>query len=545
MKKKYIASFFIVVLSASCSIGQQSKDPASYEAQAASVQRALDMPVYPQKAKNIILFVGDGMGVSTITAARILDGQIRGETGEENVLSFEQLDHLALSKTYNSNSQVPDSAGTMTAMVTGHKTKQGIISYSQEVVRGDHTSTKDFGGDAKPLKTILQSFEEMGKSSGLVTTSRITHATPASCYAHSADRNWENDRDIKQRNKEAYSAGVKDIALQLIEMPYGDGVDVALGGGRRSFLPSDITDPEDEGTQGVRLDGRNLINEWVNKKDAIYVWNKQQFDDIDTVRTKKLLGLFERSHMQYEHDRTSSGQPSEPSLAEMTVTAIRILRNNPNGFFLNVEGGRIDHGHHAGNAYRALIDTIAFADAVAAALKELSEEEKKNTLIIVTADHSHTLTIGGYSVRGNPILGKALYNDAAGNPKKEIERDMLGLPFTALAYANGGGYTGPMINVENLEILNGGQKYRKEFGGPLSSSSGKYEYIKVPHPGRPDLTKVDTTDPDYIQEALIPLTSETHAGEDVPIFAQGPGAYLFRGVREQNYIFHVMETISE
>jgi len=86
MKKKYIASFFIVVLSASCSIGQQSKDPASYEAQAASVQRALDMPVYPKKAKNIILFVGDGMGVSTITAARILDGQIRGETGEENVL---------------------------------------------------------------------------------------------------------------------------------------------------------------------------------------------------------------------------------------------------------------------------------------------------------------------------------------------------------------------------------------------------------------------------------------------------------------------------
>lgn len=523
----------------------QEDDPASYEIQEAEVLAALDAPVYPKKARNIILFVGDGMGISTITAARILGGQLQGRTGEENVLSFEELDYVALSKTYNSNAQGPDSAGTMTAMVTGYKTKQGVISYSKDVVRGDHTSLKGYGGQAKPLKTILHLFEEKGKATGIVTTTRITHATPASCYAHSADRNWEDDKDIKQDSEAAYKAGVKDIALQLIEMPVGDGIEVALGGGRRSFLSKYTADPEDEGKNGERLDGRDLTKEWLKMDGSKYVWNKEQFDAIDHQNTRRLLGLFERSHMQYEHDRISGGQPTEPSLAEMAVKAIRILRKNPNGFFLNVEGGRIDHGHHAGNAYRALTDTIAFADSVEAVMNELSEEEKRNTLLIVTADHSHVFTIGGYSVRGNPILGKTLYNDANGNPKKQHELDLLGYPFTTLAYANGGGYTGPMVRVEKMEVIAGGQTYYSEYEGPLTYSEDDYKYIDVARPGRPNLNEIDTTDPDYIQEALIPLASETHAGEDVAIFAQGPGAQLFRGVREQNYIFHVMKLVSQ
>jgi alkaline phosphatase len=194
----------------------------------------------------------------------------------------------------------------------------------------------------------------------------------------------------------------------------------------------------------------------------------------------------------------------------MTETALRILSKNKRGFYLLVEGGRIDHGHHAGNAYRALTDTIALSEAVAKA-RELTSD--KDTLIIVTADHSHTLTIGGYPSRGNPILGKV---DGA--------KDQLGLPYTTLSYANGPGWTGA--------------RSRRELSSEERGEPAEY----VGDAPRPDLRNVDTTAPGYLQEATVPLGSETHGGEDVAIYGQGPGAYLLRGTLEQNAIYHVMAT---
>jgi alkaline phosphatase len=164
-----------------------------------------------------------------------------------------------------------------------------------------------------------------------------------------------------------------------------------------------------------------------------------------------------------------------------------------------VEGGRIDHGHHLGNAYRALTDTIALSDAVRVALEKT---DTKDTLIVVTADHSHTLTISGYPMRGNPILGKVVGRSRKKEGVNEIAGDAKGKPYTTLSYANGPGYVGTRR--------------------------------------RPDLSKVDTEDPEYLQEATVPMRSETHAGEDVPIFAGGPRSALFHGVREQNYIYHAM-----
>lgn len=466
-----------------------------------------------KRAKNVIFFVGDGMGISTITAARILEGQLRSQPGEENLLSFEKLPFVALSKTYSVNQQTPDSAPTMTAMVTGVKTEDGILSVDQDVVRGDYRTVA-----GNELKTILEQAEERGLATGIVTTARLTHATPAATYAHSPERNWESDAELPA---DAKAAGFPDIARQLIEFPYGNGLEVALGGGRRYFLPNTAADPEAAGKKGGRKDGRDLTKEWTTRyPDSAYIWNQAQFDAIDPATTRHLLGLFNYSHMEYEHDRAND-VAGEPSLAQMTEKAIDLLARNRKGYFLMVEAGRIDHGHHAGNAHRALTDTIALSNAVKAAL---SKVDLSDTLVVISADHSHTMTIAGYPTRGNPILGKVVGNDKQGNPATGFSKDMLGLPYTTITYANGPGYTGAS------DAQPEGSKRYPHFPKTYAGITR----------GRPDLTAVDTKDPNYLQEATVPLSSETHSGEDVAIYAGGPGSQWFHGVREQNFIYHVM-----
>ncbi len=458
-----------------------------FEEGRAAVERNLALrPAVGATAKNVILFVGDGMGVSTVTAARILEGQLRGETGEENELFFETFPNLALAKTYNTDAQVPDSAGTMTAMVTGVKTRAGLISVSDAALRGDCASQQGAG-----LPTFLEIAEMRGLATGVVSTARLTHATPAANYAHIMERNFESDADAAGLSD---PGDCVDIARQLIEftdnVEGSDGLEVALGGGRGAFLPNfEGADPED-GEAGNRLDGRDLAGEWVERHDdAAYVWNAEQFAAVDPDNVSHLLGLFELSHMEYELDRENDAG-GEPSLSEMTAKAIGILSNNPNGYYLNVEAGRIDHAHHATSPRRALVDTIEFARAVQTAYEMVDLSE---TLIIVTADHSHVFTVAGYPGRGNPILGVV----AGGDGEPDLADD--GMPYTTLGYING------------------------------------------PNPGRDeDLSHVDTTHESFRSQTLVPLGSETHAGEDVAVYAVGPGSDLVRGVIEQNVIFHIM-----
>ncbi|MGZ5018706.1 MAG: alkaline phosphatase, partial [Methylobacter sp.] len=187
-----------------------------------------DMAVL-RKAKNVILFIGDGMGVSTVTAARILEGQIDGRDGEFNRLAFERFNNIAHSVTASANQQTSDSAPTATAMVAGIKANDGAISVDQTILRSEKSADVTA---AKSVKTILERAEELGMSTGVVTTARFTHATPAVNYAHIADRDWEADSNLPA------GATVKDIARQLLEFPYGDGLEVALGGGRSYFMPN-------------------------------------------------------------------------------------------------------------------------------------------------------------------------------------------------------------------------------------------------------------------------------------------------------------------
>jgi alkaline phosphatase len=203
--------------------------------------------------------------------------------------------------------------------------------------------------------------------------------------------------------------------------------------------------------------------------------------------------------MEYELDRAED-PAGEPSISEMTRAAITRLSQDPDGFVLLVEGGRIDHAHHAGNAARALEEADQFDQAIKTALEMTNPDD---TLIIVTADHSHTLTISGYAKRGNPILGLSSMS-MDGTPSKALD----GKPYTTLGYMNG--------------------------PGACTATEDGFDC------SRKDLTGVDTTDKDFLQQSLYPMWSETHGGDDVAIFASGPGSELISGVMEQNEIFQVM-----
>ncbi len=481
----------------------------------AGAAQAAERGAMTGKAKNIILFVGDGMSLTTVAAARILEGQRLGQPGEEHALSWEAFPYTAFSKTYNTDTQTPDSAGTMTAMATGVKTRSGVLSIGQQAKRGDCP-----GALASPLLTLWELAEHAGLATGVVTTTRVTHATPAATFAHSPDRNWENDAEMLGL---ANAAECRDIARQLIETPYGDGAEVLMGGGRGGFFPVTQADPEYADQTGLRLDERDLVAEWKRRRsNGVYVWNKAQFEAAPV--DAPLLGLFESTHMRFEHDRPKD-IAGEPSLGEMTRAAIARLQHASSrvgkGFVLLVEAGRIDHAHHSGNAHRALTDTIALSEAVAAATAMTSADD---TLILVTADHSHVMTFAGYPVRGNAILGKVKGSSGEGSNPSGFATDATGMTYSTLSYANGPGYVGATDQASE-----GPKTFPQEISGFQPAKNG-----------RPNLAEVDTEHPDYMQEAMIPLGNETHGGDDVGIWARGPGASAVRGSLEQNAIYHIL-----
>ncbi|KAL3862364.1 hypothetical protein ACJMK2_008335 [Sinanodonta woodiana] len=467
-------------------IPSEEKDPEFWKTKAkVELKRMLGRRDINNVAKNVIMFLGDGMGASTVTAARIYKGQLSGQPGEETVLTFEDFPNQGLAKTYNVDRQTPDSAATATAYLCGVKANFRTLGLDPSVPQKDCIAQK-----GKEVTSILDWSKAQGKSVGIVTTSRITHASPAALYAHSAHRSWEGDIAM-----EGVDGGCKDIAYQLI---YDNAdIQVILGGGRRYFMLNNQTDPETGkiDMECQRGDGHDLIKAWSEDKEArnkthSYVWNKQQFDNVDPKSTDYLFGLFEPSHMHYELERDKSGI-GEPSIAEMTQKAIQILQKNEKGFFLFVEGGNIDAAHHKSLAKKALDEVVAMDAAVQMAMKMTNEMD---TLMVVTADHSHVFNIAGYPYRGNNILGIV-------DPMPIDRRPEDGLPYTTLIYGNG-----PNYNYNN----------------------------------RTNLTGVDTTNKEFVFPSAVPFDSETHGAEDVAIYARGPMAHLFQRTHEQNYIPHVM-----
>ncbi len=420
------------------------------------------------EAKNVILMIGDGMSIGTITASRIYAGQLEGKKGEEHRLYMENLPHVAISKTYSADMQTVDSAAAATAIMTGQKTNNGVLGVSDKVALNNCQSAL-----RNELSTIFEIAAEEGLSVGVVTTTRLTHATPAATYAHSANRNWES---IANMPKSALNEGCIDIARQLIEFDYGSGIQVALGGGKSKFTLKQ--------SGGERTD-EDLILSWQKRyPNGTFVENKKALLEVDAASTDRLFGLFSDSHMPYVLDK--SEMQNVPSLAEMTQKAIAVLSKNPRGYILMVEGGRIDHAHHANLAKKALAETVEFDNAIQAASKVADMD---NTLLIVTSDHSQALTLSGYAKRGTPIVGLS------------DEKDQNGNSYTTLAYTTGPGT-----------------------GNTLSG----------------ELTIDEISDKDYSQKANIPRASGTHSGEDVVISATGASASLFQGFVDDTYTFYAI-----
>lgn len=515
----------------------QGDDPYYRQAQE-QMRRIMTQQRNTNRAKNVILVVGDGMGYSTVTGIRIFEGQQRGVDGESNVLSWESFPYMAASKTYSSDAQITDSAPSAVAMTAGVKTRNDImgLDHTAEVKNCEHQKTKH-------VTTLWEMAESIGMSTGAVTTARLTHATPGATYSHIAFRDWESDADM---TPEALQQGCADIARQLVEFPFGDGLEVAMGGGRDRFLPVTADDPEDEGKKGKRKDGKDLTQAWTTRygNSGAFVWNKEQFDKLDPKNVDHVLGLFEMSHMEYEHDRPKD-KGGEPSLAEMAEKAIDVLAKNPEGYVLLVEGGRIDHGSHAGNAYRTFSDGVAMNEAVKTILRKVNLDE---TLIVVTGDHSHTLTINGYAKRGNPILGISVDVDG------QVVLADDGKPYTTVSFANGPGSKEPKPPAAPATAAAPAAQTAPAATSEPAGQTGaatppKTETVPAApaYAGRPrpDVTMEQATDPDYIQQALVPMPSETHGGEDLGIYAIGPWSHLFQGTVEENYTFHVMDFASK
>ncbi|XP_059491031.1 alkaline phosphatase, tissue-nonspecific isozyme-like isoform X1 [Neocloeon triangulifer] len=488
MRRQSVLLLWLLLTALPFSSSDQAAGPEYWYAEARTqLHRALHSPPQGGVAKNVVLVVGDGMSLATVTAARILRGQQLGMSGEEHQLAFEKFPHLALAKTYNNDAQIGDSSACATALLCGVKANTETLGLDAgarfEDCRSSHTHR---------VSSIFDWAQKEGKSTGIVTNTRITHGTPAALYAHSASRYWEDDSKIPPGARKT----CKDIVRQLVEDEPGRNINVILGGGRRHFMPKVARDPEVDTEEGRRLDGRNLIDDWSRDKKkrnirAQYVWNKGQFDNVDPANVDHLLGLFSYSHLDFEVDRDNSAN-GDPSLANMTRKAIEVLQKNPHGFFLFIEGGRIDHAHHYNNARRALEETLAMETALQAAMTML---DPSNTLFVVTSDHSHVMTLGGFGTkRGNPILGTDI---------KPSDVDQM--PYTTLLYGNGPGFGRHPV-------------------------SGK----------RDNMTGSDPLDKNYVQQAAVPRQWATHGGEDVPVYAQGPMAHAFRGVIDQTFIPHAI-----
>ncbi|NXT62694.1 PPBI phosphatase, partial [Chaetops frenatus] len=467
-------------------IPAEEENPSFWNKQAAAaIEASFKIKPRTRQAKNLILFLGDGFGIPTITATRILRGQQQGKLGPETPLALDAFPYVALSKTYNVDRQVPDSAGTSTAYLCGVKGNYQTIGLS---AAARHSQCSTTAGNE--VISVLERARKAGKAVGVVTSTRVQHASPSGNYAHVVNRDWYADASMPQ---DARLQGCKDIAWQLV---HNVDINVILGGGRKYMTPVGTPDPEyptNSRQNGIREDGKNLINVWLEARPgARYVWNRtEMLAAAANPSVNYLMGLFEPGDMKYSLVRNTT---LDPSLTEMMEAAITILSRNPKGFYLfsaahrgcPSAGGRIDHGHHDGAAHKALTEAVEFDQAIERAGTLTDEAE---TLTVVTADHSHVFSFGGYTLRGSSIFGLA--------PKTAID----GKNYTSILYGNGPGYPGS---------------------------------------DRPNVDPDKAMHFEYLPQAAVPLSSETHGGEDVAILAKGPMAHLFHGVQEQTYVAHVM-----
>lgn len=466
-------------------------------------RRSVNYNVVEEKAqktaKNVILFVGDGMSMQAKEVARILSKGIT-EGKYNDLLSMEQMPNMALITTSGYDSIVTDSANSASAYNTGHKAVVNAMgSYAN--------STKDAFDDPK-----VETFAEIvsrtkGMSYGMVSTAAVTDATPAALTAHTRRRG--------EQAAIAYDAFHRDNPPAVV-----------LGGGLQFFLPLDAAGSK-------RKDSVNLVKEY---QDAGYQFATTATELNALSTDKPMLGLFTMNHMNVYMDRAFLPKnpkvlknfQDQPGLVEMTKKAIDVLDNNPNGFFLMSEGGSVDKQLHTMDWQRAAYDAIELDQAVDYARK-YSKAHGDNTLIIVVADHAHGISITGtYSENEGKVGREAVrvYGDAGWPTFVDANKD--GFPDNpdadvtlAVQYANAPDH------YENY-------RFQQTPTDPaLVEGNGKV--IANPKRAPQGARLVEGNLPTMTGE-----TSEVHSADDVVLMAEGPGSEYFRGVMDNTEVFYGM-----
>ncbi|MFE6074065.1 alkaline phosphatase [Paenibacillus sp. NPDC057886] len=459
-----------------------------------------------EQAKNVVLMIGDGMSANIRTAARVVSKGIN-EGKFKGWLEMEQMDAMGMVTTSGMDSIVTDSANSASAYATGHKT-----AVNAEGVYPDNTP--DPFDDPKVENIVELVKRTRGMATGLVTTADVTDATPAAMAVHTRKRGEQE--------------AIASMYLNEANRP-----DVILGGGLEWFLPA--------ADGGKRKDGRNIVEEF-KKEGYTYVTDATNLDK--SASTKSLLGLFRKGNMNVYYDREYT-QPNnaeivgkdtdQPTLMEMTDTALQVLEQNKNGFFLMVEGASIDKQAHTMDFERSVWDAIEF-DQTVGQVKAYAKEHP-DTLVIVTSDHGHSLTLNG------------TYNTEAAKGKSGDElRELIGTyadsKFPTYVDANGDGFPDNPDSEWKIAVGWGNMPDNNE------------DYLANPVPISPtiqDPNVKDKTwyianpdkDPDgvhYTGNLPHDEGQEVHTFDDVPINASGPGSRLFSGYLDNTDVFRKMVT---
>lgn len=452
----------------------------------------------PRRAKNVILFIGDGMSVAHRTAARIMskgwqEGRYNGE------LAIDDMPNMALISTSGSDSIVTDSANSAHAYTTGHKSCVNAL--------GVYCARNALTLDHPKVETISELIKRRNKMTvGVVTNAEIEDATPASMVAHTRRRSDYND---------------------IVKMFFDVGPDVIMGGGSPNFLPK--TTPGSK-----RTDDLDFIAQF---KAAGYTiaTTKTEMNAAATSGAKKLLGLYNTSNIDGAFDLrlakkgTIAKFPDQPDVAEQTRAAIDMLKTNEDGFFLMVESGRIDKYSHSLDWERAVFDTIMLDNAVKIA-KDFAGE-RNDTLIIVVPDHTHAVSlVGTYDdERPGQLLRDKLGTYADSKPPNYGPLDADGYPTD--------------VNTSRrLAVVFGTYPDTCDTGRPFMNGE-RVPAVKGPDGKGNIANEADCTGPLATRKAgNLPFdaNSGVHSGDDGILTAMGPGAEKFRGHKPNTYVFRVM-----
>merc|ERR1711935_328422 len=462
-----------------------------------------------KRAKNVILFIGDGMGFPTTTAGRILIG------GEEYVSSVDQMPFSGSIKTYNVDYQTPDSAGTATAYLTGVKGNYYTTGVNTHVQVKDCDAIK-----GNEVESVLMKAKRAGKGTGIVTTTRINHASPSGAYAHSAYRKWYDHTNIDEQedmtNEEKKSC--VDLAKQFVEQQ--KYIDVALGGGYKHFCKKSTTE-----------DGKCYREQFRNDNNIDYMESRDELLSLIRAGTEKsIVGMFAEKEMAYETEKLNDPEllAKEPSLSEMTKLALTRLEQEENGYYLFVEGGRIDHGHHANQPVRALYEFVEFEKTINQTMEVIDPEE---TLVLISADHSHQFTMGGYGIRASNVFGlgsheayPVMWPADLGDGIASTDKENVFI----IDYADGPGFKLKDTSLED------------ETNNPAGKKCGR-----VPPSDTEEKRSPDNIMKNEGEMGLFPGTAyldySSHGGEDVAVQGIGPFAHLVTGNHEQTFVAHLTE----